>query len=83
MKIEYFQTIRKRNFEENPKNFLTAGHLVFLRPFPAAGHIATATKIFTLWPKESSYKEFDKEKKFLLLENSPPPHNFSNGPSLS
>ena len=43
MKIEYFQTIRKRDFEENPKNFLTAGHLVFLRPFTAAGHIATAT----------------------------------------
>ena len=44
MKIEYFQTIRNRDFEENPKNFLTAGHLVFLRPFPAAGHIATAKK---------------------------------------
>ena len=41
MKIEYLQTIRKRDFEENSKNFLTAGHLVFLRPFPAAGHIAT------------------------------------------
>ena len=39
MKIEYFQTIRKREFEENPKIFLTAGHLVFLRPFLAAGHI--------------------------------------------
>ena len=37
MKIEYFQTIRKEGFEENPKNFLTARHLVFLRPFPAAG----------------------------------------------
>ena len=33
-------------------------------------------------PKKS-YKEFDNEKKFLRLENSPPPpHNFSNGPSL-
>ena len=38
-----------------------------------------------LWPKKNSYKEFDNEKKFLQLENSPPPppHNFSNGPSLS
>ena len=38
-----------------------------------------------LWPKKDSYKEFDNEKKFLRLENSPPPppHNFSNGPSLS
>ena len=26
-----------------------------------------------LWPKKNSYKEFDNEKKFLLLENSPPP----------
>ena len=40
-------------------------------------------KIFILWPKKNSYKEFDNEKKFLRLENSPPPHNFSNGPSLS
>ena len=24
------------------------------------------------WPKKNSYKEFDDEKKFLLLENSPP-----------
>jgi len=24
-----------------------------------------------------------KRKKFLRLENSPPPHNFSNGPSLN
>ena len=36
-----------------------------------------------LWPKKISYKEFDNEKKFLRLENSPPPHNFSNGPSLN
>ena len=36
-----------------------------------------------LWPKKKSYKEFDNKKKFLQLENSPPPpHNFSNGPSL-
>ena len=28
-------------------------------------------------------KEFDNEtENFLWLENSPPPHNFSNGPSL-
>ena len=40
-------------------------------------------KIFMLWPKKNSYKEFDNEKKFLRLENSPPPHNFSNGPSLN
>ena len=35
-----------------------------------------------LRPKKNSYEEFDDEKKFLWLENSPPPHNFSNGPSL-
>ena len=35
-----------------------------------------------LWPKKNSCKEFDNKKKFLWLENSPPPHNFSNGPSL-
>ena len=29
-----------------------------------------------LWPKKNSYKEFDNKKKFLRLENSPPPpHN--------
>ena len=35
--------------------------------------------------KKNSYKEFDNEKKFLRLENFPPlpPHNFSNGPSLT
>ena len=27
-----------------------------------------------LWPKKNSYKEFDNEKEFLRLENSPPPH---------
>ena len=33
--------------------------------------------------KKNSFKDFDKEKKFLRLENSPPPpHNFSNGPFL-
>ena len=38
-----------------------------------------------LWPKKSSYKKFNNEKKFLRLENYPlpPPHNFSNGPSLN
>ena len=36
-----------------------------------------------LRPKKNSYKEFDNEKKFLRLKNSPPPpHDFSNGPSL-
>ena len=30
-------------------------------------------KIFMLWPKKNSYKEFDNEIKFLRLENSPPP----------
>ena len=41
--------------------------------------------MFVLWPKENSYKEFDNEKKFLRLENYPPPtpHNFSDGPSLT
>ena len=34
-------------------------------------------------PKKNSYEEFDNEKIFLWLENSPPlPHNFSNGLSL-
>ena len=36
-----------------------------------------------LRPKKNSYKEVDNEKKFLWLENSPPPHNFVNGPSLN
>ena len=37
-----------------------------------------------LRPKKNSYKEFDNEKKFVRLKNSPPPpHNFSNGPSLN
>ena len=36
-----------------------------------------------LWPKKNSYKEFDNEKEFPRLENSPPPHNFSNGWSLT
>ena len=26
-----------------------------------------------LWAKKNSYKEFDNEKKFLWLENPPPP----------
>ena len=30
-------------------------------------------KIFMVWPKQNSYKEFDNEQKFLRLENSPPP----------
>ena len=34
--------------------------------------------------RKNSYKEFGNEKRFLQLENSPPPppHNFPNGPSL-
>ena len=40
-------------------------------------HANYPKKIFMLWPKKNSYKEFDSEKKFLRLENSPPPHNFS------
>ena len=39
-----------------------------------------------LRPKKNSFKELDNGKKFLRLENSPPPsppHNFSNGPSLT
>ena len=40
--------------------------------------------IFMLRPKKPLCKEFDNEKTFLRLKNShpPPPHNFSNGPSL-
>ena len=34
MKIESFQTIRKRNFAEILENFLTAGHSVFYDPSP-------------------------------------------------
>ena len=33
-------------------------------------------------PEKNSYQEFGNEKKFLQVENFPPPHNFSNGPSL-
>ena len=34
-------------------------------------------------PEKNSYKEFGNEKKFLRLENSPPPpHNFSNKANL-
>ena len=46
MKIECLKTIKKRDFKENPQNFLTASHLVFLRPFPADRHIATAKSVF-------------------------------------
>ena len=37
-----------------------------------------------LWPKKNSYKEFDNEKKIPAARKfpSPPPHNFSNGPSI-
>ena len=37
-----------------------------------------------LWPKTTSYNEFDDEKKIPAARKFPsPPHNFSNGPSLS
>ena len=32
--------------------------------------------------KKNSYEEFDTNKKFLRLEHSPSPYNFSNGLSL-
>ena len=35
-----------------------------------------------LWPEKNSYKAFDNEKKF-PFHPPPPPHNFSNGQSLS
>ena len=40
-------------------------------------------KKYSCYGLKNSYKEFDNEKKSMLLENpSPPPHHFSNGPSL-
>ena len=39
-------------------------------------------KIFMLWPKKIHTRNLITKKKFLRLENSQPPHNFSNGPSL-
>ena len=40
--------------------------------------------VHNILTKKYSFKENIKEKKLMLLENSlpPPPHNFSNGPSL-
>lgn len=38
MKREYFQTIRKRYFAELLSNFVSAGCLDFLRPFPVGRH---------------------------------------------
>ena len=37
-----------------------------------------------LRPGKNSYKEFDNEKKTAAAQKfpTPPPHNFSNGPSL-
>ena len=35
-----------------------------------------------LWPKKIHIRAFDNEKRLLMLESSPPPHNFANGPSL-
>ena len=54
MKIEYFQTIRKRDFAEILENFsLNARCLVFTRPFRDAGHIATAFLIMLELTSES------------------------------
>ena len=36
-----------------------------------------------LWPKKIYTRNLITKKKFLRLENSPPPLNFSNGPSLN
>ena len=36
-----------------------------------------------LWPTKNHTMNLITKKKFLRLENSPPAHNFSNGPSLS
>ena len=40
-------------------------------------------KIFMLWPKKKSYKEFDNKKIPAPWKFPSPPHNFSNGPSLN
>ena len=48
MKIEYSQTIRKRDFAQILENFLTAGHLVFSRPFPAAKQTCEMLKVWLL-----------------------------------
>ena len=43
-------------------------------------------KKFMVWPqKKHSYKEFDNKKNSCgsKIPHPPPPHNFSNGPSLS
>ena len=39
-------------------------------------------KIYMLWPKKNSCKEFDNEKKIPAARKLPSPHNFSSGPSL-
>ena len=36
-----------------------------------------------LWPKKSSYKEFDNKKNSCGSKIPLPRHNFSNGPSLT
>ena len=36
-----------------------------------------------LWPKKNSYKEFDNGKNSCGSKIPLPPHNFSNGSSLS
>ena len=41
-------------------------------------------KKYSCYGLKKFYKEFDNEKRFLRLENPPPPlpHDFSKGPSL-
>ena len=40
-------------------------------------------KILILWPKKIHTRNLITKKRFLRFENSPPPHNFSNGASLN
>ena len=67
----------------DPKNyFLTAGHLVYLRPCPAAGHLDTAFRslisriyefLFSQHPEDRNYFEMDfisrliKERKYGMI----------------
>ena len=47
---------------------------------------ANKRELVMLWPKKNSCKEFDNEKKNSSISKiplPPPPHNFSNGPSLT
>ena len=47
-----------------------------------SGALINTKKIFMLWPKTNSYKEFDNEKKIPAVRKFPSPHNFFNGRSL-